>query len=109
VAEPTLIGRAIAARPSFALTASYELLMRQVRESAGDRPALIPAGDGAAGGGPDGSGELQRRAWQWALANRRPDGSLPTGTEVAGEFRRSDRWGRLVKKTGLTGHLDTAA
>lgn len=34
VAEPTLIGRMIAAWPSFALTASYELLTRQVRRSA---------------------------------------------------------------------------
>ncbi len=34
VAEPTLIGRVIAAWPSFALTASYELLTRQVRRSA---------------------------------------------------------------------------
>src|SRR5262245_22337526 len=33
VAEPTLIGRVIAAWPSFALTASYELLTRQVRRS----------------------------------------------------------------------------
>jgi Protein of unknown function (DUF2637) len=31
VAEPTLVGRVIAAWPSFALTASYELLTRQVR------------------------------------------------------------------------------
>src|SRR6266851_826177 len=31
VAEPSLIGRVIAAWPSFALTASYELLTRQVR------------------------------------------------------------------------------
>src|SRR5215472_1128290 len=34
VAKPTLIGRVIAAWPSFALTASYELLTRQVRASA---------------------------------------------------------------------------
>src|ERR1700730_16148804 len=34
VAEPTLIGRVIAAWPSFALTASYELLTRQVRHGA---------------------------------------------------------------------------
>ncbi len=34
VAEPTVIGRVIAAWPSFALTASYELLTRQVRRSA---------------------------------------------------------------------------
>lgn len=37
VAEPTLMGRVIAAWPSFALTASYELLTRQVRRgTAGD-------------------------------------------------------------------------
>lgn len=36
VAQPTLIGRVIAAWPSFALTASYELLTRQVRRGAGD-------------------------------------------------------------------------
>src|SRR5215467_12076085 len=34
VAEPTLIGRVIAAWPSFALTASYELLTGQVRRGA---------------------------------------------------------------------------
>lgn len=48
VAEPTLIGRIIAAWPSFALIASYELLTRQVRRSApaGDGRALREAGDG---------------------------------------------------------------
>src|SRR5215472_3922826 len=34
VAEPTTIGRVIAAWPSFALIGSYELLMRQVRRTA---------------------------------------------------------------------------
>jgi hypothetical protein len=34
VAEPSVIGRVIAAWPSFALTASYELLTRQVRRGA---------------------------------------------------------------------------
>ena len=34
VAEPTATGRVIAAWPSFALIAAYELLMRQVRQSA---------------------------------------------------------------------------
>jgi hypothetical protein len=34
VAEPTATGRVIAAWPSFALIASYELLMRQVRRAA---------------------------------------------------------------------------
>jgi hypothetical protein len=36
VAEPTLIGRMIAAWPSFALIGSYELLMRNVRRTAAD-------------------------------------------------------------------------
>jgi Protein of unknown function (DUF2637) len=48
VAEPDLIGRIIAAWPSFALTASYELLTRQVRRSAsaGDGHPRLPAGLG---------------------------------------------------------------
>jgi DNA-binding SARP family transcriptional activator len=37
VAEPTMIGRVIAAWPSFALTASYEVLTRHVRGSATGR------------------------------------------------------------------------
>lgn len=137
VAEPSLAGRVIAAWPSFALTASYELLMRQVRRLAaartvpadaarlaagglapGPMPVFPPlgaaslvvpglsAGDPAGGAGNE-SRVLQRRAWQWALANRRPDGSLPAGTELARQFRRSARWGRLVKNAGLTGQLST--
>jgi Protein of unknown function (DUF2637) len=52
VAEPTLIGRVIAAWPSFALTASDELLTRQVRRSSAStdspgrqpqRPRTVPA------------------------------------------------------------------
>jgi hypothetical protein len=37
VAEPTLIGRVIAAWPSFALIGAYEMLMNQIRRSAGQR------------------------------------------------------------------------
>jgi hypothetical protein len=143
VAEPTVIGRVIAAWPSFALTCSYELLMRQIRRSAATRalpgarqhpaelagpqteelasPRSVPRRQGASpvavsasdsrpkAGVADGSRVLQRRAWQWALANRRPDGSLPTGTEVAREFQRSQRWGRLVKNIGRAGQLDAGA
>lgn len=65
------------------------------------------AGRLAAGAAADGGRALQRRAWQWALAHRRPDGSLPSGAEVARQFRRSQRWGRLVKNTGLAGQLGT--
>ena len=39
VAEPTLIGRVIAAWPSFALTASFELLTGQVRHNAAGKGA----------------------------------------------------------------------
>ena len=43
---------------------------------------------------------LQRQAWQWALAHRSPDGSLPTGKAIAERFGRGVRWGRLVKQSG---------
>jgi len=127
VAEPTLIGRVIAAWPSFALTASYELLTRQVRRSAaaddgtGDQPRLPPLGQRGTSGGADpapklmvldsvpgpesvlpvGRRELQRQAWQWALARQATDGALPTGREIARQRGRHERWGRLVKSAGL--------
>jgi hypothetical protein len=134
VAEPTVTGRVIAAWPSFALTASYELLMRQVRHAAAraqesrpvelsaqqderaagaePQPHAVPgpqAGEGRRPVAAGGQRMLQRRAWQWAVANRRADGSLPTGTEVGREFRRGERWGRLVKNNGVAGHLDAVA
>ena len=114
VAEPDLIGRVIAAWPSFALTASYELLTRQVRGSAPARDeqgsaagvivrSVVPrpkSGDGTAP-----PRELQRQAWRWALANRAGDGTLPAGTEIAHQYGRRERWGRLVKSAGLAGEL----
>jgi Protein of unknown function (DUF2637) len=126
VAEPTLIGRVIAAWPSFALTASYELLTRQVRSTAqagtpGRQPQMArpespaPAKSAAAtelrvvrstgrGKGNRNPGvDLQRRAWQWAVANRDPDGSLPSGSVIAAAHGRQERWGRLVKKAGQAG------
>jgi len=125
VAEPTLIGRVIAAWPSFALTASYELLTRQVRRGAagtgaqrprscqpqparlatggrGSAPGLRVVGPPRAGrGNQPVSGELQRQAWQWALANRATDGTLPSGGAIACAHGRQERWGRLVKNAGL--------
>lgn len=119
VAEPTLVGRVIAAWPSFALTASYELLTREVRRStAADRahehqsaevlsvhPTRVKRGSapGDAGHKQDASGDLQRQAWQWALANRGDDGALPTGEAIARAHGRQERWGRLIKNAGLTG------
>ena len=126
VAEPTLIGRVIAAWPSFALTASYELLTRQVRRGAADenardgRSRRLPPGRLAAGrdakpeltlvpppqfGRSDhqARSNLQWRAWQWALANRGENGALPSGLAIAQAHDRHERWGRLVKSAGLAG------
>src|SRR5690348_4087599 len=79
VAEPTATGRVIAAWPSFALIAAYELLMRQVRRSAADggkpQQRKLARNRGT-------SGELQRQAWHWALANRNEDGTLPSGEAI---------------------------
>jgi hypothetical protein len=98
VAEPSLIGRFIAAWPSAALIGSYELLMSQIRQ------ASAKGADGVQGEAaetqklPDdtdnefsasseanldggGRGNLRRTAWQWALriafltGNSRRDGS----------------------------------
>jgi hypothetical protein len=132
VAEPTAAGRVIAAWPSFALIAAYELLMRQVRRSAGaggkaeprkpgpqsstqegprekaghpqrskgpNRPSMEPGSRGGA------SRDLQRQAWHWALANRAGDGSLPSEREIARQYGRHERWGRLVKRSGAAGEF----
>jgi hypothetical protein len=115
------IGRIIAAWPSFALTASYELLTRQVRGSVpedGQPSCQVGGQDPATGlavraavyraGSEDVPGpgrEVQRQAWQWALANRASDGTLPAGREIARQFGRRERWGRLVKSAGLAGEF----
>ncbi|WP_328855381.1 DUF2637 domain-containing protein [Microbispora hainanensis] len=132
VAEPSVIGRIIAAWPSAALVGSYELLMSQLRQCAGRRPeapglfALSPGRMGPVAdtdadhveqqdppeeeaglpAEPTGNGRaLQREAWRWAQQNRQADGGLPSGIAIARAFARSPRWGRLVKKAGLTGEL----
>src|SRR6266516_1015419 len=134
VAQPTVAGRVvIAAWRSFALMGAYELLMRQVRRSAagggskqprkpGSQASHRNAGDPAAGRsptrhsgpggrnqGPAGHGgagrEFQRQAWHWALAHRAGDGSLPSGREIARQYGRHERWGRLVKRSGTTGEF----
>jgi hypothetical protein len=48
-------------------------------------------------------------AWEWALANRSDDGSLLSGRDMAREHGRHERWGRLVKRSGLAGQLDPLA
>ncbi len=128
VAEPSLIGRIIAAWPSLALIGSYELLMSQIRRSAEGRAQtqdlLAWTSDPAADAGPtpverqdnrgdaellderNGNGRaLQREAWRWAQRNRQADGELPSGVAVTRAFARSPRWGRLVKSAGTAGEL----
>ncbi|WP_370027962.1 DUF2637 domain-containing protein [Planotetraspora sp. GP83] len=126
VAEPSLIGRVIAAWPSFALIGAYELLMSQIRRSAGQQEPVetsdwaSPEAVGAAVIGAEGDGAdeenvvqdgaagqraLQCAAWRWAQRNRRLDGALPTGADIARAFERSPRWGRLVKSIGSAGKL----
>jgi Protein of unknown function (DUF2637) len=114
VAESDLIGRIIAAWPSFALTASYELLTRQVRRSApvGNQEGPVASLEARgvmrarrSGNGPVPPRDLQRQAWQWALDNRAGDGTLPAGHEIARQYGRHERWGRLVKSAGLSGEF----
>jgi hypothetical protein len=131
VAEPTATGRVIAAWPSFALIAAYELLMRQVRRSATTgvkaplrRPQIVrqegrdpnvrrprdrstepSPPDEVSGSRGSASGNLRWLAWQWALANRADDGSLPSGREIAVQYGRHKRWGRLVKRSGAAGEF----
>ncbi len=49
---------------------------------------------------------MQQEAWKWALDNRREDGSLPTGREIAAHFAHKERWGRLIKQWGQQGRFD---
>ena len=53
--------------------------------------------------------DLQRRAWQWSLAHRASDGSLPSGSAIAAAHGRQERWGRLVKEAGQAGTLGPTA
>jgi Protein of unknown function (DUF2637) len=113
VAEPTAIGRVIAAWPSFALIGAYEMLMRQVRHAAavnpdnreqepGARRAGLRSAQNVAG---EPGRDLQRQAWHWAQANRNSDGSFPSGRQIAEQFGRHERWGRLVKRSGCAGEF----
>ncbi|WP_460363678.1 DUF2637 domain-containing protein [Actinocorallia lasiicapitis] len=105
VAEPTTIGRVIAAWPSLALLGAYELLMGQLRGT-GPAATALAAADPAArleGGRDTGRRSLQSAAWAWALSNRAPDGSFPDADAIAVANDRSLRWGRQVRQYGLAG------
>ncbi|WP_084965480.1 DUF2637 domain-containing protein [Thermoactinospora rubra] len=118
VAEPSVIGRIIAAWPSAALIGSYELLMAQIRRVSakpGDDETTVKSAEpdeDEAGVASDHlrlhdheAVDLRRTAWRWAQANRLPDGALPSGKAIAAQFSRSARWGRWVKNAGLAGEL----
>jgi hypothetical protein len=128
VAEPTVTGRVIAAWPSFALIAAYELLMRQVRHGAARGVAFTsgrprpqsPRHEAPASAQSSNRNhpsrasrqrksaaalDLQRAAWQWAQVNRAKDGSLPSGKEIGRQYGRHERWGRLVKRAGTAGEF----
>ncbi|MFF4989762.1 DUF2637 domain-containing protein [Streptosporangium saharense] len=112
VAEPGLIGRVIAAWPSIALIGSYELLMSQIRRVSlnTERQSSEPQRDEdqEPEGEPSREGVvvLHREAWRWARENCRLDGTLPSGRAIAERFERSARWGRWIKRAGLTGKLE---
>jgi hypothetical protein len=110
VAEPTATGRVIAAWPSFALIAAYELLMRQVRRAAEtaaagrrSRRSSGPAATAvAANASQPVSGaaapkcrlagrNVRLDAWQWAQDNRSEDGSPPSGRDIGTRFGRHER------------------
>jgi hypothetical protein len=82
----------------------------ETRSSGGDVPRQSRHSSGAGRrreGAPGVGRDLQRQAWQWALAHRASDGSLPSGREIAGQYARHERWGRLVKRCGASGEFGT--
>ncbi|GAA1102876.1 DUF2637 domain-containing protein [Nocardiopsis composta] len=91
--------------------------LRQEHEERGERPRLrvVPATEGTEDKEeetPPGLGavpRIQAEAWRWAQDNRREDGRLPSGKEIAARFGRKERWGRLIKQWGQQGRFDTAA
>lgn len=50
--------------------------------------------------------QVQREAWAWALENRREDGTLPSGKQIADRFEHKERWGRLIKQWGRQGRFE---
>jgi hypothetical protein len=111
VAEPTAVGRVIAAWPSFALIGSYEMLMRQVRRSAvgsGEfqqrKPGLRIAGGEAAGDAVPGP---RRRAS--GVGRRGTVPGCPPGVGRDLQYGRHERWGRLVKRSGAAGQFARAS
>lgn len=51
--------------------------------------------------------DLRLDAWRWAQDNRAADGSLPSGRAIGTQYGRHERWGRMVKRSGLAGEIPT--
>jgi hypothetical protein len=119
VAEPTAIGRVIAAWPSFALIGSYELLMRHRWAASPDRERAAMPTSPSAMRLPSRRSRQHRRGGRagvildWMCEGRRgngrwpigPGGSLPSGKVIGDRYRRHERWGRLVKASGTAGEF----
>ncbi|MDX3099959.1 DUF2637 domain-containing protein [Nonomuraea angiospora] len=112
VAEPSIIGRAVAAWPAFALIGGMEMAFRLVRcsvsrqrctHTTNDVDHLMDPQTGACSRHEPSRRKLQREAWEWATQNRGPDGALPRSADLARRFHRSLRWARLVKAAGAAG------
>jgi hypothetical protein len=52
---------------------------------------------------------VQVDAWRWAQQNRAEDSSLPSGKDIGRTYGRHERWGRMVKRSGLAGEFDLHA
>jgi hypothetical protein len=87
----------------FALIASYELLMCRVRRVADARSSRLRSGCDASGRRGQ---EARVVAWQWAMANRSGDGSLPSGKDICRAHGRHERSGQLAERSGLAGGPD---
>jgi hypothetical protein len=89
------------------ITASYDIQTDGAEELIQDTGDAHPRGPAPVNRGRSrprhSASELQRAAWQWAVANRTSAGNLPSGKAIAERFGRRERWGRLVKQTGMTG------
>jgi len=73
--------------------------------AAGGTAATSRSGKSAAPQGRSTGHEVRLDAWRWAKDNRTGDGSLPSGSEIARQYGRHERWGRLVTRAGLAGEL----
>jgi hypothetical protein len=87
VAEPTATGRVIAAWPSFALIASYELLMRQVR-----RAARRPARPGSDPARPATGQDTHQRLADPLFDLLTPGDGSPGAAGKLSSWRGSGRW-----------------